>query len=135
MQTIKDDVFVKSFHFDRVTADSDSAQSINISLQPITDPAGLPEKFTVNQGKVFQIVAPFSVCPEKSTFLVSGEVSQIIQLVDFTGEFEEIDPKTLTKLSRPCIEYIETLTYQVTSVTLNEGVQLMFTAQMDQEEA
>jgi len=42
-----------------------------------------------------------------------------------------LQAKDVQQLSRPVVEYIETLTYQVTSVALNRGFSLNFTKDVD----
>ncbi|MFL2029833.1 DUF1149 family protein [Loigolactobacillus zhaoyuanensis] len=53
-------------------------------------------------------------------------MSQIIQILDFDGQADDLTAQDMQRLSRPLVEYIETLTYQVTAVALDQGVQLDF---------
>lgn len=129
MQTKKDPISVDAFHFDRVAPDTEPQQNIQVSLLAIQADDQYLQAADLTAGNIYQIVTPFQVVPENSGFAVSGQISQVVQLLDFFGQPEEIAQKDLMKLSRPLIEYIETLTYQVTTVALDHGVQLQFTVQ------
>lgn len=83
-------------------------------------------EMTGETGNFFEIMVPFEVAPTPGYFEVSGQITQIVQLVDYFGNAQELDPEILGKLSRPLVETIETLTYQVTSIALDEGVNLSF---------
>lgn len=133
MQTKKDPISVDAFHFDRVALETEPRQNIQVSLLAIEADDQYLQEADLAAGNIYQIVTPFQVVPEKSGFAVSGQISRVVQLLDFFGKPEEIDQKELKKLSRPLIEYIETLTYQVTTVALNRGVQLQFTAALTED--
>ncbi|MBZ1504684.1 DUF1149 family protein [Latilactobacillus curvatus] len=133
MQTKKDPITVDAFHYDRASPDVEPQQNIQVSLVTISEEDPYLQEADLSAGNIYQIVTPFQVAPEKSGFAVSGQISQVVQLLDFFGEPNEIDQKDMMKLSRPLIEYIETLTYQVTAVALNRGVQLQFTAQANED--
>ncbi len=133
MQTKKDPITVDAFHYDRISPDVEPQQNIQVSLVTISEEDPYLQEADLSAGNIYQIVTPFQVAPEKSGFAVSGQISQVVQLLDFFSEPNEIDQKDMIKLSRPLIEYIETLTYQVTAVALNRGVQLQFTAQANED--
>lgn len=135
MQTKKDPISVDAFHFDRVSPDAEPQQNIQVSLVKIDADDEYLQEADLKAGNIYQIVTPFQVMPQGSGFAVSGQISRVVQLLDFFGTPDEIEQKEMMKLSRPLIEYIETLTYQLTAVTLNEGIQLQFTAHETPEEA
>ena len=135
MQTKKDPISVDAFHFDRVSPDAEPQQNIQVSLVKIDADDEYLQEADLKAGNIYQIVTPFQVIPQGSGFAVSGQISRVVQLLDFFGTPDEIEQKEMMKLSRPLIEYIETLTYQVTAVALNEGIQLQFTVHETPEEA
>lgn len=135
MQIKKDPISVDAFHFDRVSPDAEPQQNIQVSLVKIDADDEYLQEADLKAGNIYQIVTPFQVIPQGSGFAVSGQISRVVQLLDFFGTPDEIEQKEMMKLSRPLIEYIETLTYQVTAVALNEGIQLQFTAHETPEEA
>ncbi|CAJ1203849.1 DUF1149 family protein [Companilactobacillus nantensis] len=127
MKINKGEVTVQSFHYDveAPTADTKTDLNINIEHPGLKDENGqlLPE----DEGKILQVVVPFEIHMEDAPFKVSGLIGQVVQPIGFHGEIQDLDAKQVQQLSRPVVEYIETLTYQVTSVTLNHGVSLNFT--------
>lgn len=128
MKTVKGPVVVQSFHYDVETTSADVKQDLHIQIdQPhLKDEKGEP--IDESKGKIFQVIIPFEIHLENAPFKVSGEIGQVVQLVDFQGTQDDLTAKDVEQISRPVIEYIETLTYQVTAVTLNHGVSLNFTA-------
>ncbi|APX72294.1 DUF1149 family protein [Companilactobacillus allii] len=128
MKTNKGEVTVQSFHYDVESPAADVKSDLQISIEhpDLLDAKGNP--LSEDEGKIFQIVIPFEVHPENAPFKVSGLIGQVVQLVGFQGKPEDLEPKQVEQISRPVVEYIETLTYQVTVVALNRGVSLNFTA-------
>jgi len=119
-------VTVQSFHYDieAPTADVKTELNINIEKPDLKGEDGQP--INEDEGKILQVVVPFEIHTENAPFKVSGLIGQVVQPVGFQGEIQDLDAKQVQQLSRPVVEYIETLTYQVTSVTLNHGVSLNF---------
>ncbi|APU71865.1 DUF1149 family protein [Companilactobacillus crustorum] len=126
MKINKGVVSVQSFHYDveAPTADAKTDLNINIEHPDLKDESGEPLK--EDEGKILKVVVPFEIHLKDAPFKVSGLIGQVVQPVGFQGEIEDLDAKEVQQLSRPVVEYIETLTYQVTSVTLNHGVSLNF---------
>ncbi|AYE38777.1 DUF1149 family protein [Companilactobacillus zhachilii] len=127
MKINKGEVTVQSFHYDveAPTADTKTDLNINIEHPNLKGEDGQP--LNEDEGKILQVVVPFEIHMENAPFKVSGLIGQVVQPVGFHGEIQDLDAKQVQQLSRPVVEYIETLTYQVTSVTLNHGVSLNFT--------
>jgi len=126
MKINKGVVTVQSFHYDieAPTADVKTELNINIEKPDLKGEDGQP--INEDEGKILQVVVPFEIHTENAPFKVSGLIGQVVQPVGFQGEIQDLDAKQVQQLSRPVVEYIETLTYQVTSVTLNHGVSLNF---------
>ena len=127
MKINKGAVSVQAFHYDVESPSADEKSTLNISIEhpEFKDENGQP--MNEDEGKIFQVVIPFEIHMKDAPFKVSGLVGQVVQPVGFHGEAEDLDGKQVQQISRSAVEYIETLTYQVTSVTLNHGVSLNFT--------
>ncbi|MFD1672485.1 DUF1149 family protein [Agrilactobacillus yilanensis] len=127
MKSNKFPIIVKNFHYDLLdSAEVQGNQNIQVSIQEVV-PKGEADK-QAEQGQFFEISVPFDVTPPEEMFHVSGLISRYIQIIDFHGHASDLDPEALERFSRPLVEYIETLTYSITSVALNRGVQLNFHA-------
>ena len=68
------------------------------------------------------------MAPAPGEFSVSGMISQIVQIKNYFGDGSDLSKADYKLLSRPLVEYIETLTYQVTQITLDKPVNLNFQA-------
>lgn len=127
MKSNKFPIIVKNFHFDLLEhSGAQGNQDIQVSVRDVV-PEGEGAK-QAEQGQFFEISVPFDITPPQESFHVSGTISRYIQVIDFHGHASELDPEDLERFSRPLVEYIETLTYSITSVALNRGVQLNFHA-------
>lgn len=126
MKFNKKPVLVRSFHYDIATKEPKVKQDIQVAMRQIEFNNPADAEMTGETGNFFEIMVPFEVAPTPGYFEVSGQITQIVQLVDYFGNAQELDPEILGKLSRPLVETIETLTYQVTSIALDEGVNLSF---------
>ncbi|AUI71605.1 DUF1149 family protein [Companilactobacillus alimentarius] len=126
MKINKGAVNVQAFHYDVESSSADVKTELNISVEhpDFKDENGQP--LSEKEGKILQVVVPFEIHPENAPFKVSGLVGQIVQPVGFQGEVQDLEPKDIQQLSRPVVEYIETMTYQITSVALNRGFSLNF---------
>ena len=129
MKTNKGPVSVQSFHYDIAEPKDDIKQELQISIEhpDLTDENGNPAD--ESEGKIYQVIVPFDIQPQGAPFKVSGLIAQAMQLVGFQGNREDLSNKEVQQISREIVEYIETLTYQVTAVTLNHGVSLNFSPQ------
>ncbi|WP_099974428.1 DUF1149 family protein [Lactobacillus terrae] len=132
MKANRGPIQVDSFHYDVEAQTAEVSQDIQVNMvkPDLKDQDG--NVLDDSEGAFFQIVIPFDIHTENAPFRVTGLLGQVIQLVDFHGDASEIDGEEIKRLSRPLIEYIETLTYQVTAITLNKGVSLNFTANENQ---
>lgn len=127
MDFTKFDITVDAFHYDLLTEQTAVQTNIKVSMQQLSA-ATEDTKEQEKQGNVYRVIVPFDVVPSDSNFRISGQISQVVQARDFFGDAEEISGEDWELLSRPLVETIETLTYQVTAVALNHGVNLSFTA-------
>ncbi|MFD0896488.1 DUF1149 family protein [Loigolactobacillus binensis] len=123
MKTNREPVVVEQFHYDRVAPDTAPKTDVQVNINEVTA-TGEGAAEMMARGKIFQFAVPFNVVVEG--FAVSGQMTQIIQLLDFKGTPDDLEDQEMQRLSRPLVEYIETLTYQVTAVALDQGVQLDF---------
>lgn len=129
MKTRKGPVSVQSFHYDVANPNDEVKQELHIQIDhpELTDENDQP--MDESDGKIFQIVVPFEIHPQGAPFKVSGLIGQVMQLVGFHSGAEDLKDKEVQQISREVVEYIETITYQITAVTLNKGVSLNFTAE------
>ena len=104
----------------------------NVSLRQVfqTDEQGKQDEG--KEGHYFEIAIPFEIAPAPGQFSVSGLVSQIVQLIDYFGEGRDLNANDYELISRPLVEEIETLTYQITQITLDQPVNLNFKSNFDQ---
>lgn len=125
MKFNKENLVVRAFHYDLVTENPQIKQDIQVAMRQIEfdNPEFQP---TEDQGNFFEIMVPFEISPNPGFFQISGQITQVVQTIDYFGTAQELDQETLEMLSRPLIETIETLTYQVTSVALEKPVDLNF---------
>lgn len=132
METKKFPIVVNSFHYDLLQKGDQPSQDVQVAMRKV-QPTDERLKGTEKDGAFFEIMVPFDVTVEDNGFKVSGSISRVVQTLGYEGEASELPSDELEKLSRPLVEYIETLTYQVTAVALNEGVSLNFQASGEPE--
>ena len=120
-------VIVKNFHYD-INEDLETKDNVNFGLKKVekqnedgtTDPG--------EDGNYFDITVVFEVAPAPGEFTVSGMISQVVKIKDYFGDGSDLSKTDYKILSRPLVEYIETLTYEVTQIALDEPVNLNFQA-------
>lgn len=124
-------VLVQHFHYD-LNEEQKVKNELNVSLRQVfqTDENGNQEEG--KEGHYFEVAIPFEVSPAPGQFTVSGLVSQVVQLEDYFGEGRDLKPNDYELISRPLVEEIETLTYQITQITLDQPVNLSFKSNFDQ---
>lgn len=124
-------VVVQHFHYD-LNEEDEVKNNLDVSLRQVYQTDDNGEQDEGKEGHYFEIVIPFEVAPAPGQFTVSGLVSQIVQLQDYFGEGKDLKPNDYELMSRPLVEEIETLTYQVTQLTLDQPVNLSFKSNFDQ---
>ena len=120
-------VIVKNFHYD-INEELETKDNVNFGLKKVekqnedgtTDPG--------EDGNYFDITVVFEVAPAPGEFTVSGMISQVDKIKDYFGDGSDLSKTDYKILSRPLVEYIETLTYEVTQIALDEPVNLNFQA-------
>ena len=124
-------VLVQHFHYD-LNEEPHTKNELNVSLRQVfqTDEQGNQDEG--KEGHYFEIAIPFEIAPAPGQFSVSGLVSQIVQLIDYFGEGRDLNANDYELISRPLVEEIETLTYQITQITLDQPVNLNFKSNFDQ---
>ena len=124
-------VLVQHFHYD-LNEEPHTKNELNVSLRQVfqTDEQGKQDEG--KEGHYFEIAIPFEIAPAPGQFSVSGLVSQVVQLIDYFGEGRDLNPNDYELISRPLVEEIETLTYQITQITLDQPVNLNFKSNFDQ---
>jgi hypothetical protein len=120
--TKKTPIIVQAFHYD-LNEQNKTSDQVNVALLPVTstDQADKNDDY-------FQVDVKFEVAPDPGIFTVSGEIKQVVEINGYHGDGHDLKPEDYQLLSRPLVEYIETLTYEVTQVTLDQPVNLSFTA-------
>ncbi len=134
MEFKKKPIVVRAFHYDLVDGEPEIKQDIQVAMRQVVvnKPDGTEDEGV--DGAYFEIMVPFEVSPNPGFFSVSGQISQLVQTMGYFGSAQDLPGNEIEMLSRPLVEYIETLTYQVTSVALNEGVNLNFVANPDENQ-
>lgn len=123
-------ILVHSFHYD-LNEEPKVKNDVNVTFRKA---AKQNEDGTTDEGRngsYFEVAVLFDVSPAPGDFTVSGRISQIVNLHDYFGDGQDLDKDNYALLSRPLVEYIETLTYEVTQVTLDQPVNLNFKANFD----
>ncbi|GAA3631663.1 DUF1149 family protein [Lactobacillus hamsteri] len=120
-------VMVRAFHYD-LNDEPKVKNEVNVAFRKA---ARQNEDGTTDEGEggsYFEVSVVFDVAPSPGEFSVSGQISQIVKLKDYYGDGQDLDNSDYKILSRPLVEYIETLTYEVTQVALDQPVNLNFQA-------
>lgn len=120
-------VLVKNFHYD-LNDELETKDKVNFGLKKVEKQNDDGTTDAGKDGNYFDITVVFDVAPAPGEFSVSGMISQIVQIKDYFGDGSDLAKADYKILSRPLVEYIETLTYEVTQITLDEPVNLNFQA-------
>ncbi|BDR60226.1 DUF1149 family protein [Lactobacillus xylocopicola] len=120
-------VLVKNFHYD-INEEPETKDQVNFGLKQVERQNQDGTTDAGDNGNYFEVAVVFDVAPEPGHFSVSGMISQIVQIKEYFGDGSDLAKTDYKLLSRPLIEYIETLTYEVTQITLDEPVNLNFQA-------
>ena len=120
-------VIVKNFHYD-INEDQEVKDQVNFGLKKVEKQNDDGSTDADSDGNYFDVTVIFDVAPAPGDFSVSGMISQIVKIKDYFGDGSDLEKTDYKLLSRPLVEYIETLTYEVTQITLDEPVNLNFQA-------
>lgn len=120
-------IIVQSFHYD-LNEKPIMKNQVNVAFRKAAKQNGDGSTDEGKDGSYFEVAVVFDVAPAPGDFSVSGRISQIVKLKNYFGDGKDLDKSDYRLLSRPLVEYIETLTYEVTQVTLDKPVNLNFTA-------
>lgn len=118
---------VQSFHYD-LNEETRLSNEVNVSFRKAARQNEDGTTDTGDNGSFFEVSVKFDVAPDPGMFTVSGQISQVVKLKDYYGDGSDLESDDYRLLSRPLVEYIETLTYEVTQVTLDQPVNLNFEA-------
>lgn len=121
----KTPIIVQTFHYD-LNQEQKIQNEVNIGFRKVSRTNDDGSVDTGQKGTYFEVLVVFEVSPAPGDFTVSGRISQIVDIEDYFGDGSDIDQDTYMLLTRPLVEYIETLTYEVTQVTLDKPVNLNF---------
>lgn len=125
-------VLVRNFHYD-FNEEPAVKNEVNVSLRQVFQTQDDGTQDEGKDGKYFEIAVPFEVAPAPGQFTVSGLITRIVQFKDYFGDGTDLTPQEYQLVSRPLVEEIETLTYQITQVTLDQPVNLSFEANFGEE--
>lgn len=126
-------IYVQAFHFD--VSERREAAGIGVQLHKL-----LPEEIDQlhlsipEGGCALRIEIPFDFVPPQEHFAISGIMKQLIIIEGFDGTESDLPADAVKKLSRPIIELIETLTYEITTLSLDHAVNLNFVAKNEKIE-
>ena len=124
-------VTTEHFHFD-VNEEEKVKNEVNVSLRQVYHQPEGQEADEGKDGKYFQLAVIFDVAPAPGEFSVSGLITQIVQFVDYFGDGTDLNPADYQLVSRPLVEEIETLIYQLTQVIFYEPLNITFKSNFDQ---
>lgn len=124
-------VTTEHFHFD-VNEEEKVKNEVNVSLRQVYHQPEGQEADEGKDGKYFQLAVIFDVAPAPGEFCVSGLITQIVQFVDYFGDGTDLNPADYQLVSRPLVEEIETLIYQLTQVIFDEPLNITFKSNFDQ---
>lgn len=124
-------VTTEHFHFD-VNEEEKVKNEVNVSLRQVYHQPEGQEADEGKDGKYFQLAVIFDVAPAPGEFSVSGLITQIVQFVDYFGDGTDLNPADYHLVSRPLVEEIETLIYQLTQVIFDEPLNITFKSNFDQ---
>ncbi|WP_240401070.1 DUF1149 family protein [Lactobacillus iners] len=124
-------VTTEHFHFD-VNEEEKVKNEVNVSLRQVYHQPKGQEADEGKDGKYFQLAVIFDVAPAPGEFSVSGLITQIVQFVDYFGDGTDLNPADYQLVSRPLVEEIETLIYQLTQVIFDEPLNITFKSNFDQ---
>ena len=124
-------VTTEHFHFD-VNEEEKVKKEVNVSLRQVYHQPEGQEADEGKDGKYFQLAVIFDVAPAPGEFSVSGLITQIVQFVDYFGDGTDLNPADYQLVSRPLVEEIETLIYQLTQVIFDEPLNITFKSNFDQ---
>lgn len=124
-------VTTEHFHFD-VNEEEKVKNEVNVSLRQVYHQPEGQEADEGKDGKYFQLAVIFDVAPAPGEFSVSGLITQIVQFVDYFGDGTDLNPADYQLVSRPLVEEIETLIYQLTQVIFDEPLNITFQSNFDQ---
>lgn len=124
-------VTTEHFHFD-VNEEEKVKNEVNVSLRQVYHQPEGQEADEGKDGKYFQLAVIFDVAPAPGEFSVSGLITQIVQFVDYFGDGTDLNPVDYQLVSRPLVEEIETLIYQLTQVIFDEPLNITFKSNFDQ---
>ena len=120
-------VTVQSFHYYLVDEGVAAKSEVNPGIRKL-DVSG-DDEHSEEEGSYYDVAVFFDVIPAPAEFEVSGAIHQIVQIKNYHGDGTDISNADWQLLSRPLVEYIETLTYEVTQVTFDKPVNLNFKAE------
>ncbi|BDR56740.1 DUF1149 family protein [Xylocopilactobacillus apis] len=128
-------IFVQAFHYDLSMRSPEDTTGIGVQLQKLYDDEIDQMGLKVPKGgSVMKVIIPFDFIPPQQNFDISGIMNQIVVIEGFDGKESELPEEAVKKLSRPIIELIETLTYEVTTLVLDKGINLNFVAKSEKAE-
>jgi hypothetical protein len=120
-------IFVQAFHYDISARDASQTTGIGVQLQKLNDEEIQQLGLSVPVGGcAMRVIIPFDFVPPQEQFDISGLMNQVIVIEGFDGAEDELPEDAVRKMSRPIIELIETLTYEVTTLVMNHTVNLNF---------
>ena len=120
-------VTVQSFHYDLVDEGVAAKSEVNPGIRKL-DVSG-DDEHSEEEGSYYDVAVFLDVISAPAEFEVSGAIHQIVQIKNYHGDGTDISNADWQLLSRPLVEYIETLTYEVTQVTFDKPVNLNFKAE------
>lgn len=118
-------VIVEAFHYDG----SDQLhphQKLNFKLEPVYHVGADGKKEAAPNGTYLKVSLDYDLAPQPGDLNFSGLISQVVLLVGYHGDGSDLSQDQYQMLSAPLMEMLGTVIYQVTSVTLDQPLNLQF---------
>ncbi|MGO2722749.1 MAG: DUF1149 family protein [Lactobacillus sp.] len=118
-------IVVRSFHYD-MNEKLAVKSEVNVAMRKAALKQDDGSMDAGTDGGYYEVAVVFEVSPEPGEFTVSGLISQVVKIAGYHGEGKDLAKSDYKLMSRPLVEYIETLTYEVTQVAMDKPVNLNF---------
>lgn len=119
-------IIVRAFHYDLLD-EPEEKNEVNVAICQVVTTGEDGVEDAGEAGGYYEVAVVYDVTPDEDNIIeISGVNTQVVQLLGYHGDGQDLDQETYRLLSRPLVEYIETLTYEVSQVALDEPINLDF---------
>lgn len=127
MQINRSEIKVKTFNFNtpekKFEKTTPKIETNIIELAPV----GTDDSEVFEKGKICRLELACDI--QLEDFKVVGEISRMVQFVDYFDEVNEIDSDIIRELTEDLLDYVQRMTYDVTEIAFDKpGYKLQFEA-------